>query len=284
MTTSNQSSPSLTPRSLTINADLVLFTQVIAIITAVNSVFRLVNPGTEPEKIATIFWIAGIVFLTVEWVLQITRSHNRKAWLLEYRGWMDIVSSLPIPLITLLRPWRVSWLAGRLRSGEILEIERQIVVQRARTTILAVIVAAILVLEFGSILILRTEAGEPGANINTAEDALWWSVVTIATVGYGDKYPVSSDGRTIGTIMIVAGVGLFSSLTSFMAHWFIARRVEPKVQEVGSLPPALTSTRIAHVKDMLDKLGNDPDQEHAEAILTVVTMILESDQGRKSGP
>lgn len=284
MTTSDPSFPSLAPRSFIVNADLVLFTQFIAVLTAVNSVLRLLTIETEPESIATIFWKAGIVYLTAEWVYQIVRSHDQKAWLLEFRGWMDIVSSLPLPLFTLLRVWRVSWLARRLRSGEIIDIERQIVIQRARTTILAVTVAAILVLEIGSILILRAEVGDPQANINTAEDALWWSVVTMATVGYGDKYPITTDGRVVGTIMIVAGVGLFTSLTSFMAHWFLARRVEPKPPVNADPAPSPASARIAQAKDLLDQLAHDPDQERAEAILTVVAMILESDQGRKSSP
>lgn len=279
MTITDQSAPSFAPRSFVVNADFVLFTEIIAILTAVNSVLRLLDGEPEPERIVTFFWIAGIVFLTGEWILQIIRSHNRKAWLLDYRGWMEIISSLPLPLFTLLRVWRITWLARRLRSGEIQDIGRQIIVQRARTTMLVVFIAAIIVLEVGSILILRAEDDSSLANILTAGDALWWSIVTLATVGYGDKYPITTDGRVIGTIVILAGVGLFSSLTSFLAHWFLARRPE-RVREVadavGVHPPR--AAQIEAAKHMLDRLAADPDPKRIEAVLTVLSMILEPDK------
>jgi len=50
--------------------------------------------------------------------------------------------------------------------------------------------------------------------------------VTLATVGYGDKYPVTTAGRVVGVIVIVVGVALFSALTSFLAQWFIRPRAQ----------------------------------------------------------
>jgi voltage-gated potassium channel len=63
-----------------------------------------------------------------------------------------------------------------------------------------------------------------GANIKNGSDAVWWSIVTVATVGYGDRFPVTNEGRLIGTLMIVMGVSLFSVLTSYIATQFMARR------------------------------------------------------------
>jgi voltage-gated potassium channel len=68
------------------------------------------------------------------------------------------------------------------------------------------------------------ESNAPGGNILTGDDAVWWSVVTIATVGYGDRYPTTPIGRLIGVAMIVMGVSLFSVLTSFIATGFVSRR------------------------------------------------------------
>lgn len=61
-------------------------------------------------------------------------------------------------------------------------------------------------------------------NIKSGEDAVWWSIVTVATVGYGDRFPVTAMGRLIGAAMIVMGVSLFSVLTSYIATQFMARR------------------------------------------------------------
>ena len=53
------------------------------------------------------------------------------------------------------------------------------------------------------------KAAYPGANITTIGDALWWGIVTIATVGYGDYYPVTAVGRIIAVFMMLSGIGIF---------------------------------------------------------------------------
>ena len=65
----------------------------------------------------------------------------------------------------------------------------------------------------------------PDANIKTAEDALWWSYVTITTVGNGDRFPVTTGGRIIGTLLMTAGVGLFGTFTAFVSSWFLKGQV-----------------------------------------------------------
>jgi len=59
------------------------------------------------------------------------------------------------------------------------------------------------------------------ANIRTAEDAVWWSVSTFTTVGYGDKYPVTSEGRVLGMVLMVAGVGMFGGISGLAASFFL---------------------------------------------------------------
>ncbi|WP_338327313.1 potassium channel family protein [Porphyromonas gingivalis] len=60
------------------------------------------------------------------------------------------------------------------------------------------------------------------SNITTAEDAIWWSYVTITTVGYGDKYPVTTEGRIIAMFLMTAGVGLFGTFTAYIASLFVS--------------------------------------------------------------
>jgi voltage-gated potassium channel len=81
--------------------------------------------------------------------------------------------------------------------------------------------AVIFLVEFASIFILIAEGGAPQANIHTAGDAIWWVIVTVATVGYGDLYPVTGPGRSIATVVIIAGVGLFGVLSGFLARNFL---------------------------------------------------------------
>jgi len=73
---------------------------------------------------------------------------------------------------------------------------------------------------FSSIAILQVEQ-DANSNIKTAEDATWWAYVTITTVGYGDKYPVTTKGRIIAALLMTVGVGLFGTFTAYLASWFV---------------------------------------------------------------
>jgi voltage-gated potassium channel len=94
---------------------------------------------------------------------------------------------------------------------------------RTRGTFAAVASLSVLLLIFASISILNVET-DPGSNIKTAEDALWWAFVTITTVGYGDKYPVTTEGRAIAAVLMLGGVGLFGTFTGYVASWFMQDR------------------------------------------------------------
>jgi voltage-gated potassium channel len=61
----------------------------------------------------------------------------------------------------------------------------------------------------------------PESNIRSAEDALWWTVATLTTVGYGDLYPVTSEGRLLAGLAMVAGVGLFGAFSGLVASWLL---------------------------------------------------------------
>ena len=105
------------------------------------------------------------------------------------------------------------------------------------------------------ILILKAESADPNANIKNANDALWWGYVTIATVGYGDRYPVTADGRIIGMAVMTVGVALFSGITGYLADWFRrprnphpprwAKRNPGHMHRSGDVPSLIASMRAA---------------------------------------
>jgi voltage-gated potassium channel len=72
-----------------------------------------------------------------------------------------------------------------------------------------------------SVMMLICEAGSRGATIHTADDALWWAFSTVSAVGYGDCYPVTPEGRMVAAILMTVGVGLFSTLTVYIAAYFL---------------------------------------------------------------
>jgi len=59
------------------------------------------------------------------------------------------------------------------------------------------------------------------SNIKSIEDGLWWALTTVTTVGYGDRYPVSTEGRFIAFFLMVLGISLLGVMTATVAAWFV---------------------------------------------------------------
>ncbi len=97
---------------------------------------------------------------------------------------------------------------------------RRLLERRAELAFLAASLVSLLILLLASISILSFE-DVPEANIKGPEDALWWAFVTMTTVGYGGRFPVTSEGRLVGGLLMIAGVGLFGTLSGFVASWFL---------------------------------------------------------------
>lgn len=96
----------------------------------------------------------------------------------------------------------------------------------------AAAIIAVLMIIFSSIAVLQVE-NDPNSNIKTAEDAIWWAYVTITTVGYGDKFPVTTEGRLIAALLMTVGVGLFGTFTAYLASWFVGETKKEANVEAG---------------------------------------------------
>ncbi len=137
-------------------------------------------------------------------------------------GWIDLVAS--IPTLDFMRAGRLLRLIRLFRILRAFRSTRHLIQHvfknKIQGTLTSVALIAVLMLLFSSIDILQFETA-PNSNIKTAEDAIWWSYVTITTVGYGDKYPVTVEGRIIAAILMTVGVGLFGTFTAFVSSWFV---------------------------------------------------------------
>jgi voltage-gated potassium channel len=98
---------------------------------------------------------------------------------------------------------------------------RDVLQNRSQYAGFIIILLAIIILAFASILVLQFESASREANIKTGWDAFWYSIVTVTTVGYGDYYPVTFWGRVTAIFIMVAGVGIIGALASLMASLLI---------------------------------------------------------------
>lgn len=137
-------------------------------------------------------------------------------------GWIDLVSSIPaLEILRYGRLFRIIRLLRVLRAFRSTKVLVSFMYKnKSQGLFVTVSTIAILMIIFSSIAILQVET-VPESNIKTPGDALWWAFVTVTTVGYGDKYPVTSEGRIIAAFLMTAGVGLFGTFTGFVASWFV---------------------------------------------------------------
>ncbi|MBD1366488.1 potassium channel family protein [Mucilaginibacter sp. ZT4R22] len=160
------------------------------------------------------------VFFFVEFCIRFYHAENKLRFM--RWGWIDLVSS--IPAVSYLRAGRILRLIRLLRLIRAFKSTQQflrhVFKSKAQGAFTSVAILAILIIIFSSIAILQVEK-DPSSNIKSAEDAIWWSYVTITTVGYGDKFPVTTEGRIIAVFLMTAGVGLFGTFTAFVASWFV---------------------------------------------------------------
>ncbi|MFR9754801.1 potassium channel family protein [Streptomyces sp. TR06-5] len=101
-----------------------------------------------------------------------------------------------------------------------------------RAAVAGLVVSAVVLLA-GSAAILPLEENAPGATLTSYPRALWWSVETATTVGYGDMYPVTAGGRVIAAVVMIVGITTFSVVTAALATWFVGR-ASRDLRELGA--------------------------------------------------
>jgi voltage-gated potassium channel len=187
------------------------------------------------------------VFL-LDFFLCLYRAPSRWRYLYTW-GWLDLVSSIPTIDITRWgRAARVARIIRLLRGVRATKILGGLALEkRAESAFLAVALVAILLLVVASISILQVETAAE-SNIRTADDALWWALSTITTVGYGDRFPVTPEGRFVAGLLMCAGVGLFGMFSGFLAAWFVAPAAQQERGELEAL-----KDEVRKLRAMLEK-------------------------------
>jgi voltage-gated potassium channel len=146
-------------------------------------------------------------------------------------GWLDLLGGIPFfPILGFARIARIVRGVRRVRRVRTSEIRHQFTAQRAESALLSTALVALIVVFVGSVLLVNVESQAPHGNIVSGEDALWWVLVTISTVGYGDLYPVTDSGRLIAGIVIIVGVALYSVIVSFLASKFVRQGPQDRDQ------------------------------------------------------
>ena len=155
-------------------------------------------------------WTVWLAF-AVDFLVRIVLTEDRRQYALSH--WYD-VALIALPMLRPLRLLRVLALARVLSRSAAGSLAGRVSVYVVGTAIMSV--------GLGAIAVLDVEQNAEGANITSFGDALWWASTTVTTVGYGDRFPVTTPGRLIAVALMVLGIAVVGAVTASVAAWLVS--------------------------------------------------------------
>jgi voltage-gated potassium channel len=224
-----------------------IFIGALSVLSIVNLILGIIISDENLQLVLMIINIPITIMFFGDFLYRLKNAESKSQYFFRNWGWADLLASLPFQQTKILRLFRLVKVYRLLQEYGARNIVRSLIKDKAGSALLTLLFIAILVLEFGSLAMLHFEADYPGANITTASDAIWYVIVTMSTVGYGDQYPISQPGRVLGTVIIVVGVGIFGTLTGYLANVFLSP------SESKEETPSDLQTRLTELKDLNEK-------------------------------
>lgn len=159
-------------------------------------------------------WLLGILFVVwiafwVDYFIRLKLSRNRNSFF--RHNIIDLISLVvPVarPFLLLVYLSRLPFFSGR----ESKNVRARVVVYLVSFAVLYAYVI--------SLLVYAAERNAPGASINSFGNSIWWAVVTITTVGYGDVVPITIVGRIYAGFLMLGSLLIVAAITGLVVSWF----------------------------------------------------------------
>jgi voltage-gated potassium channel len=174
----------------------------------------------------------------IDYLVRLVLSPGRGRWFVKHLHELALVA---LPMFRPLRLLRMLNLIKPLNRKATGTLHGKLMIYVPGATLLAIICS--------SLTVLQAERGHLHANIQNIGDALWWAIVTITTVGYGDHYPVTFEGRVVAIGLMIAGIALIGVITAAVASWLVEQIRDTK--ESGRDDMAELRAEIAELRSLL---------------------------------
>ena len=206
---------------------------------------QAVDDSTSELLLAGLFAIWAIV--VVEYLVRLVLAPDTKQYVAT-RKVEPVVVVLPVFLhLRFLGLDKVS-----LIVAEFLLRTKAILLHRG---LFRVLLAAAGLLLLGAWLVTLAEEHAKGSNIHNYADALWWGIVTVTTVGYGDRFPVTGLGRVVAVVLMLVGIGLIGVLTATVASFFVQEHTDENKEQLQQAHASI-SDQLSALTDRLVRLEN----------------------------
>ena len=233
---------------------LVLVVAIVALLLAVLETFVHVPPGVV-SVLRTVDTLSCLIFLADVFVRWHRENYAANYW---RWAWLDILASIPFePAFRSLQAIRI------YRFIRLIRVLKKLSTLTSGTSLneklLALPGVAMVMVLFSTMLIVEGERSAPDATIKTGGDALWWALTTVTTVGYGDTFPVTGEGRLIASVLMLVGIALFGSMSAIVTSKLIlpkeTRDHEELRKEIRDLH--------AEIRELRRHLTDEPTEPHA---------------------
>ena len=206
---------------------------VAVIFLAAYSVQVLAQPHGRLSLAINLVIVITYAAFVVDYLARLSLATNRPRWFVRHLVDLAVIA---LPLLRPLRLLRLLVLLAALQKAIGGAIRGRVAIYTAS--------GAVLLIYAASLAILETERGHPGAKINNFGDAVWWSITTVTTVGYGDLSPATGKGRVIAVLLMMGGISLVGVVTATLASWIVQR-----VAQEDSEYQAATAAQIEALRE-----------------------------------
>ncbi len=217
-------------------------------------VLHHLDPGVTGALVTADYFIWGIFLL--EYLIRLVLAPRRRHFVVHNIPDLIVVAVPMLRPLQIVRSVRVLRLLRLSRltavAGVGAEKSKRSLHARATNYVLLVMGSLILI---SSVVVLDLERDSKAANIKSIGDALWWSVSTVTTVGYGDRYPVTAAGRAVAVILMIGGIALLGVITASIAAYFVEQN---RGRGKATNPEVEILVRLTAIEEALVRLGAMP--------------------------
>jgi len=236
-----------------------IFIALVSLLSIFNLVFELL-PSMNPESVHVLKSIdlALIFVFLFDFGYRITTTRSKSNYFFHGYGWADLLSC--VPQLQFLRLFRIVKTYRLVKKKDTKTIIDYLSYQRAEAALYILIFCVIIIIQFGASAVLIAESNSAEANITNADSALWWAYETVTSVGYGDVFPVTTEGRLLGAIVMATGVAVFATLAGYLSNKLLT---PPKIDEEKK-PEEATSPFEKQVITGMDEIKSSLSQQEIQ--------------------
>jgi voltage-gated potassium channel len=258
-----------------------IFIFVLTILSLLVMLWQILPVSAETKKLLTTYDNLICVIFLIDFYLNMRGARKKSDYFIKERGWLDLMGSIPTlgfttygGLLRLARLSRLARITRLMRGQNKKELVDDIIKNRNQYTAFITILLTLIVLTVASVLVLQFESKSPDANIKSGWDSFWYAVVTITTVGYGDRFPVTPAGRITAMFIMFMGVGIIGALASILSSILVGAPSTPAEEKEPTAPQGELSP-----VDLAGSPATKQDVANLQSELVALRQMLEKMSG-----